>query len=408
MIIVPMLIFPLMGMAIGAGMEASEKQLEEMSVAVMNLDAVDGQHNLSDVLYFIMVRQNMTLQTVEDQPVEDAVRWCVDGNLDTLVVIPANFTEAIAAGGSCQVQTYQVLRNYGFTEAAGTQRVNDAIASFNAYLTAERLLDAYPDSSGAALLSPARPYTYSVIEGKVADASPDAVISAMAATSMTMPMVIMMLIIMAGQLAATSVAMEKEQKTLEVLLTLPIRRIYILMGKLAGVVVVSLIATLSYVFGFGYYMSSFQLGDAGADLGAIGLSPEPLGYALMAASLFLSFIAALSLAVLLSAYTQDVRSAQSLMGILYVPVMIPAIILMIVPVEILPGAFQAVIYAIPFSYPILSAKALYTHQYLVVWLGLIYELAFMAAVLFLAAKMFSSEKVLTAKLRFGKKKVQKE
>jgi ABC-2 type transport system permease protein len=222
-----------------------------------------------------------------------------------------------------------------------------------------------------------------------------------------MPIVIMLLIIMAGQLAATSVAMEKEQKTLEVLLTLPIRRINILLGTLAGVVVVSLIATLSYVAGFGYYMSSFTSGGGSVNLAAIGLAPDMAGYALMIVSLFLSFIAALSLAVLLAAYTQDVRSAQSLLGILYVPVMMPAVVLMISPIEILPGALQGALYAMPFTYPILAAKALYTHQYGLIAFGIIYQVVFTTFVLYLAARMFSTEKLLTAKLSFGKKKGKK-
>jgi len=106
------------------------------------------------------------------------------------------------------------------------------------------------------------------------------------------------------------------------------------------------------------------------------------------------------LAVLLAAYTQDVRSAQSLLGILYVPVMMPAVVLMIAPIEVLPAALQGALYAVPFTYPILAAKALYTHDYLLVALGIIYQVAFTAVVLWLAARMFSTEKLLTARFKF--------
>jgi ABC-2 type transport system permease protein len=84
--------------------------------------------------------------------------------------------------------------------------------------------------------------------------------------------------------------------------------------------------------------------------------------------------------------------------------MIPALILMFSPAASLPAAMQAVVYGIPFSYPVLASQALYTQHYLPVALGLVYQLAFAGAVLGLAARVFTTEKVLTAKLDLGKKK----
>jgi ABC-2 type transport system permease protein len=407
MIIVPLLIFPLMGGAIRAGMDAEEKQLARMEIAVMDLDRTEGSYNMSSQLNIVMVNSYLTLQGIDAQNTTSAVSWCMENGFETLVVVPGNFTEAIEDGHSAVIEIYQVLTYYGFSEAVGAQRVTDSVRAFNDLLTAQRLQQSFSNSSYEALLSPAVAHSSSVIRGSIEEADPQIVVTTMLSTTTTMPIVIMLLIIMAGQLAATSVAMEKEQKTLEVLLTLPIKRINILLGKLAGVVVVSLIATLSYVAGFGYYMSSFQTGAGSVDLAAIGLAPDMAGYALMIVSLFLSFIAALSLAVLLAAYTQDVRSAQSLLGILYVPVMMPAVVLMISPIEILPPALQGALYAVPFTYPILAAKALYTHQYGLIAFGIIYQVVFTAFVLYLATRMFSTEKVLTAKLNFGKKKGKK-
>lgn len=405
MIIVPLLVFPLMGGAIRAGIEAEEQQLARMEIAVMDLDPSSGGSNMSMLLNFVMVQSNLTVQGIEQQGTAEAISWCLDNGFETLVIVPADFSETIESGASAEVEVYQALTHYGLSEAVGAQRVQDTIGVFNDVLTAQRLSQGFPNATSEAMLSPAVAHTSSVIRGEVRDVAPQLVITTMMTTSTMMPVVIMILTIMAGQLAATSVAMEKEQKTLEVLLTLPIRRINILLGKLAGVVVVSLIATLSYVAGFGYYMGSFTAGADTADLAAIGLAPDLAGYGLMMVSLFLSFIAALSLSVLLAAYTQDVRSAQSLLGILYIPVMMPAVVLMMAPIEILPAALQGALFAIPFTYPILAAKALYTHEYWLVAAGIVYQVAFTAVVLYLAARMFSTEKLLTArlKLNWGKK-----
>jgi len=140
------------------------------------------------------------------------------------------------------------------------------------------------------------------------------------------------------------------------------------------------------------------------DLAAVGMTPDMTGYALLAASLFLSIISALALAVLLAAYTKDVRSAQSLLGILFLPIFLPAFLLMFTSVDILPGGLQAIIYAIPFSYPSIASKALYTKDYAVVALGVVYQLVFTAVVLFIAARLFASEKIMTARLKWGRKR----
>jgi ABC-2 type transport system permease protein len=84
--------------------------------------------------------------------------------------------------------------------------------------------------------------------------------------------------------------------------------------------------------------------------------------------------------------------------------MVPALVLMFSPVNALPAGVQAIILAIPFTYPILASQAIYTHQYLVVALGIIYQAVFTAAILALAARVFSTERIMTARLAFGKKK----
>lgn len=407
MIIVPLLMFPLMGGAVRVSVDAAEKELQKINVGVLNMDTKDGNSTLSDVLCSLISSSKVTITNVSAESENDGIRLCVEKGIGTMLVLPMNFTEKIIAGEAARVTIYSVLKRFDISEGIGSQRLLSIIESFNSMITADRLLRQYPNSDPADIIEPVRPVSQSIIRGQVVKTNPETVITSMMSSGLMMPIVIMLLIIMAGQLAATSVAMEKEQKTLEVLLTLPIKRVYILIGKIAGVVVVSVIATLAYIAGFTYYMGSFSFGtDQGTDLSAYGLTPNAAGYGLLAISLFLSFLAALSLAVMIAAFTKDVRSAQSLMGIIYIPILIPAFLLMMSPIEILPAGIQAVLYAIPFTYPTLAAKALYTYEYTMVALGIVYQLTFTAIVLALAAKLYDSERLLTAKLEFGKKKTK--
>ncbi len=405
MIIVPVLMMPLMGLGIRAAMESSEKELSKMETGLLNQDLAVGSHNYSDMLYSLMLQNNMIIRNSTGQDAASAVNWAMQNDLSTLIVLPPSFSEDISNGSSVNVSVYQMLRHFGFDEMAGEQRMTSVFILFNNIVLHERLRNNYSSSNPLQPPVPANVVSHSVIKGEILNISPSNLINSIYASGLLVPMAISIVIVLAAQLAATSVAMEKEQKTLEVLLTLPIKRINILLGKLSGVILVAALATVAMLLSFGYYMSSFTIrGGTQVDLAAAGLAPDVTGYLLLAASLFLSIISALALAVLLAAYTKDVRSAQSLLGVLFLPIFVPAFLLMFAPVEILPGGIQAVIYAIPFSYPSIASKALYTKEYSVVALGIVYQLAFTAIVLIIAARFFASEKIMTAKLRWGRKR----
>jgi ABC-2 type transport system permease protein len=404
MIIVPMLIFSIMGAAIGSTREAAQKGVSTATVGFFSMDGNDGNGTYSGLLERYMGMSNITCRNITAVDAAEAVRKASDGGDIALLVVPANFTENIASLKSSTVDMYGILRDFSMTEGAVHQRVSSALEGFNQWMVSQRLQQAYPNESAVNLTLPLVARNLSIIKGEPKNIDPNLVGAAIVGATISMPMAMMILLIMAGQLAATSVAMEKEQKTLEVLLSLPVRRINILIGKLSGVIVVSMLATVSYLVGFGFYFQSFGVSAGNVDLAALGLSPTPLGISLLAVSLMLSFVSALSLAILLSVFTKDVRSAQSLMGVLYIPIMIPALVLMFAPINTLPGALQAAVLAIPFSYPIIASQALYTQQYLYVILGIVYQAIFTAGVLAVAARIFSTEKIMTARLSFGKKK----
>jgi len=408
MIIVPLLMFPIMGAAIGTTRDAAEKGAASATVGFYSMDGNDGNGTYSVLLEWYMGMSNITCRNITATDETQAVRKATERGDMALVAVPVNFTEDIAAMRSTAVDLYGILRDFSITEGAVYSQASAAIGGFNSWMVSQRLLQAYPNESAVNLTFPVVAHNLSVIKDQQHDVNPSLVQTAIMGTTLTMPMALMILLIMAGQLAATSVAMEKEQKTLEVLLSLPVRRINILIGKLSGVIVVSMFATISYLVGFSFYFQSLGLNSGDLDLAALGLSPEPLGIALLAVALLLSFVSALSLAVLLSVFTKDVRSAQSLMGILYIPIMIPALVLMFAPINTLPAGIQAIVLAIPFSYPIIASQALYTQQYLVVALGIIYQAIFTAGVLAVAARVFSTEKIMTARLSFGKKKPGEE
>jgi ABC-2 type transport system permease protein len=112
MVIVPLLMFPLMGSAVRVSMEATQ-QYQRVEAGVMDIDAQDGNASLSVRFRSTMELMNIIPVNVSVRSVDSGVKWCTDHGLSTLVVIPARFTESILEGRSTDVSVYQVLRNYG-------------------------------------------------------------------------------------------------------------------------------------------------------------------------------------------------------------------------------------------------------------------------------------------------------
>jgi len=133
---------------------------------------------------------------------------------------------------------------------------------------------------------------------------------------------------------------------------------------------------------------------------ALGLAPSLFGYMLLGISLFVTLLSALAIAVVLSAFAENVRSAQSLVGYVYPFLFIPSLILMYVDINTLPLAVKIVLYAIPYSHPIIASRAVTMGDYWTAALGIVYVSIFTLVIMYFASRLFATEKVLTAKLRF--------
>jgi ABC-2 type transport system permease protein len=224
----------------------------------------------------------------------------------------------------------------------------------------------------------------------------------MMSQSIAMPVGIMMLLIFSMQLASTAVASEKEEKTLETLLTMPINRTTILVGKLTGSIIVAVVGALAYLIGVSYYMNSFigMIPTGTVDLAAIGLEPTIASYAIMGTSLFMTLLSALALAISLSVFADDVRGAQALVGPLSILFILPMIFTMFTDINSLPFPLSIILLAIPFTHSMLAANVTFTGNYIGAIGGIIYTASFTIIVLYIAARLFGTEKILTAKLRF--------
>jgi ABC-2 type transport system permease protein len=399
MIIVPLIMFPMMGFAVQTSVESATQSIEKTSIAIIDQDNGAFAVELKNFLAF----SNFIITQLDDVSVEQAITQIQDSNITNLVVIPSGFTQNITENGTATLTIYTPFKGGGGIAASTrSTAINSLLYSFENTIVDRRMNEGFPEANATEILNPIQLSEKSIIKGKSADVSPDVLFGLMMSQSIVMPVGIMMLLIFAMQLASTAVASEKEEKTLETLLTMPINRTTILVGKLTGSIIVAIVGALAYLVGFTYYMSSYtsMIPTGTVDLAAIGLEPTIASYTITGVSLFMALLSALALAISLSVFADDVRGAQALVGPLFILFVVPMIFTMFTDIYSLPFPLSIILLAIPFTHSMLATNVTFTGNYIGAIGGIVYMAIFTIIVLYVAARLFGTEKILTAKLKF--------
>jgi len=390
MVILPLIMFPVIGGIMNYSIQSAQEKAQKATLLVINNDGGNWSITFIDYLNHsakVSVENNINVNN------ERALQLLSTYNTTHFIEIPSGFSanmtqymkdEKIKA----TLNSYGVFSGSGIFESVGSSIIDSLVYGFNRAVA--------PDAVNATKST--------IVKGEIKKGIDPAMLSnLMISQAIALPITIMILLTYSMQIAATSVAMEKEEKTLETLLTLPMDRLAILMGKLSSSILVAGVGALAYMIGYNYMLGSFTAKiptGASIDLASLGLVPSLFGYLLLGISLFVALLSALALAVIMSAFSEDVRSAQSLVGNITPIIIIPALVLMYVDVNSLPLALKIFIYALPFSHPIIAAKAVVIGDYWSVVLGIIYVTVFTLVILYAASRLFATEKILTAKLKF--------
>ncbi len=401
MIVLPLIMFPILGLVMGYAAQSAQEQALQATLLVVDNDngiwtkAFVG--NLSTSLNVIVVN-NTAPQNVVDQGL------LAQFNSTTFLEIPSGFSDNLTRHAAGELNVTGTVNVYGvfsggggIFSSIGGSAVTSVVGGFNRAVA--------PDVVGVTQSS--------VIKGVIEQGVDSSMLSGlMLSQSIALPITIMIMLTYAMQIAATSVAMEKEEKTLETLLTTPVDRFAILMGKVSSTIIVAGVAAVTVLIGYNYMIGSISMGvmssvgGAGVDLVALGLVPSFFGYVLLGVSLFFTLLSALALAVIMSAFSENVRGAQAMVGYVYPLIFIPSLALIYLDVNTLPLALKAVLYAIPYSHPIIAAKAVVVGDYGTVLFGIVYVAIFTIAIMYAASRLFATEKILTAKLKLGRRRAK--
>jgi ABC-2 type transport system permease protein len=395
MIVLPLIMFPVLGLVLGYAQETAKNEATNVQLLVINNDGDNWSQTfinyLSSGQLNVSVVNNITPQQAVDQGLLKQY------NVSTFIELPQGFSQNFTThingnpNVTATVNSYGAYQGGSIFSGIGASVISVYINSFNRAIA--------PNVVTAT--------TSTIIKGQIEQGiDPSQLSSLMLSQTIALPITIMILLTYAMQIAATSVAQEKEEKTLETLLTVPVDRFAILMGKLSSTIIVAGVAAVAIMFGYNYMLGSITMGvqaSANIDLVQLGLVPSALGYLLLGISLFVTLLSALALAVIMSAFSEDVRGAQALIGYIYPLIFIPSLALIYIDVNTLPDVFKAIFFVIPYSHPIIASKAVVMGDYTTVLFGIIYVTAFTIVIMYIASRLFATEKILTAKLKFKQK-----
>jgi ABC-2 type transport system permease protein len=390
MIVFPLILFPVMGSIMGYSMQSAQEQAAKTPLVVVNNDGENWSESLIQILSNYSSKVSVMNNVIINKT--SASELLSKYNTTQFIVIPKGFSANMNAHEAnatvkADISFYGVFSGGGVFESVGSSIIDNLVYLFNRIVAPDAI---YSQKS-------------TIIKGEIYNnVDPAALSRLMMSQAIAMPVIIIILLSYSMTIAATSVAMEKEEKTLETLLTLPMDRFAILMGKLSGSILIAAVGALAYMVGFNYYIGGITStipSGVNFNLVNLGLVPSLFGYLLLGISLFVTILSALALAVIISAFAEDVRTAQSLVGYVYPFLFIPAIALMYLDINSVPLALKVVLYAIPYTQPIVASKAVIMGDYWTAVLGIIYVTAFTLAVMYVASRLFATEKILTAKLK---------
>lgn len=399
-LLIPMLAIMLIFTFIGHLMKSEVKKASNpQSLIIADYD----KSNTSRSLIKLISNSNFVVQELSGDA-EFLVNQAKQKKINTVLVLPESLEAHVISMHRPEIKVYSLINNFSAFSEIGGATLKAVFKIINDSLSTQMLRSINKDAPIATIKNPLKVIDFVRFREQIIQANPTEIKNYFRVQTIFVPATLLIVIIYLSQMIAAAMGQEKENKTLETLLTFPVNRFQILIGKMLGAGIVAIIISLVFLVGMKYYMGSFnQFGSSEVTSIAtqsFKLFPsQTLFYAMLTLTLFLAIICAASLATLLSIFASDAKQAQVLITPLMIFVLFPYFITMMIDINSLSPLLKIILYIIPFTYPFLVPQALFLNQTTILVGGMVYMLVFTAITMTIAAKIFSSDRVLTAKLR---------
>lgn len=321
-----------------------------------------------------------------------------DNGYSFVISVPSEFIDNFENGRTTTVSAYYSYSNGGIlgtvTSTSGTLIVNN-MSDILTYALSTKQTD---PTTAAFTLSPLDIGSHTSINGKVYDdITPYQIYSAMMGQNIIVPIVVMIVIMMVGSVVISSMGGEKENKTLETLLTMPIKRTTIVSGKILAAAIIGLVYGICYLAGMMVYSNGLTSGLTGSsvNLADYGLAMDAGDWGILMVVLFLAIFSALGLCMILGAFTKNYKMAQTMTLPISGLALIPMFVFMFTSWDNLPLAGQVLMFAIPFSHPMMAMDNLIFGNLDLVLGGIAYLVVFDIITILITVRIYNSDILIT-------------
>lgn len=416
-----LVLFVFMGQIMGHSME------EGFDTSTLNICIKDDSDFTKNVIERIKADKTTELNIVDiqsDNYYDELERL----DLKYVVIIPEGYGDTIVNEKKPGQLIFASKVSLGFSAAMSSISSSDAVSTIVDHSADEAMESIYGLTAEdvALITSPANTVEFSAANGKSVEISAAAVSSIVMMESMIAPFAIFFLLLLASQMIMTAISTEKIDKTLETLLSTPVSRMTVLTAKMVAAIISALLNAVFMIVGFGIYMVSIMGGamsgatngaanisdlagmtsvpDAGAltdvlstadAISQLGFSLSGVDILLFGLQLFLTLAIGLSISLILGATATDVKSVQTLVMPIMIAVMIPFFVTMFMDFGEMPVAAKVIMFLIPFTHSYIALTNLMSGDMIMYWGGLAYQIVFFAVCMFLAVRMFTSDKLFT-------------
>lgn len=376
-----------------------EKTPEEQSSALLDLDRSVSSRAAIESL----VKKDHELTILRSRGEQEGVAAAERGKHSFLIVIPKGFESGLRGKIPQDISVYTFLRGFSLPAAIKAIGAGKIFGAFNEVVSHRMIAGRNHSLDPAFARRPLAPREFVVVNGRQAKVSMPQLINVIQSQTLFVPIVMVMIIVIAAQMVATTVANEKENKTFETLLSLPIDRDTIVYAKLGAAALVAFLFAGVYMVGFRFYLADIAgelwAGGSASELAAalvsLGVTLSPGDTFLLGSSLFLGILCALSIAMILGLLADDVKGVQVVTMPLVILVLIPYMLTMMTEFDTASTALRSFILAIPFSHPFLAGAYLMEGEPFPVVCGIVYQSIIFLFFVALASRIFSSDAVFS-------------
>ncbi len=404
-IIMPIIIFTVMGAIYSFAFSAVAQQAKHVAThaQILVCDMDKGPVGAYIVQY---ARNHSSITFIKNQcTLREIAEGLSSNKYDLAIIVPKKASANFTSGKPVLVKVFTKTAGVSMASSIGMSLANAFLDGINDFLRS--LIIKSAGLNPEFTVNPVKGYTMVLFRGRFV---PPQALTSLFMVSFTFIMAPLIVIVTALGFASTSMATENEEKTLEVLLSLPIPRVKIVLSKLAGTLVVAALSTASFTIGMLVY-TSMVFGAVTTSVGNVSSStasatPQTFNSAsltllgtnallIMVVGTFLSLLAVTSLGLLLGSLAPSVRASSTLTSQLSILVMIPGLLLMFLSLPSLGPVGIGVLVALsPFITPIVAMKAYIEGVTWAVPASLGWSVVFSIMMILIAAKLLDSERLL--------------